>query len=574
MDFAEANHALTRRSLAERGAAGDADAVAAPNDRTSAAGGGQRTSSSGTAANATRPVEVEFRRAMRTALMPRSASANGVRRRRRSSVQGVGASGRGTTSPPDLGGGDQTPTRRGSSSFRRSPPRAGATTAASEDPSFAQTQQAPGDDDVPIFRFGAPSPWNPGRRRRDSQGADSFDRFRSALDVLADPAYDDPSSSWAATRTAALARPVPTKPSRILDAPDIVDDYYLNLLSWSSTNVLAVALANNVYLWNAATNEVSELLQLEQGDCVTSVAWAPGGQHLGVGTDSHVVQLWDTTRMQLVRAMRGHAARVGSLAWNPVSRCVTSGSRDALILQHDARAQRHRVATMRGHQQEVCGLAWSADGSTLASGGNENYLCLWDAARSGVQGGQQRETTDAGTVVAPRVVLRHHQAAVKALAWCPSHRNLLASGGGTADRTIKFWNAHTGALLNSVDTGSQVCALLWSRHTKEIVSSHGFSQNQLCLWRYPSMTKLCELTGHTARVLHLAQSPDGETVVSAAADETLRFWNIFGPSAGGPPGASRKSPGSAGKDPTFNSPSNKLGGLDNWRHGGDGLSIR
>jgi len=111
---------------------------------------------------------------------------------------------------------------------------------------------------------------------------------------------------------------VPTKPSRILDAPDIVDDYYLNLLSWSSSNVLAVALANNVYLWNAATNEVSELLQLEQGDCVTSVSWAPGGSHLCVGTDSAAVQLWDASRMALVRSMRGHTARVGSLAWNPV----------------------------------------------------------------------------------------------------------------------------------------------------------------------------------------------------------------------------------------------------------------
>ena len=36
-----------------------------------------------------------------------------------------------------------------------------------------------------------------------------------------------------------------------------------------------------------------------------------------------------------------------------------------------------------------------------------------------------------------------------------------------------------------------------------------------------------ELTGHTARVLHMAQSPDGTTVVSAAADETLRFWKIL-----------------------------------------------
>lgn len=36
-----------------------------------------------------------------------------------------------------------------------------------------------------------------------------------------------------------------------------------------------------------------------------------------------------------------------------------------------------------------------------------------------------------------------------------------------------------------------------------------------------------ELTGHTSRVLHLAISPTGETVVSAAADETVRFWKIF-----------------------------------------------
>eukprot|EP00957_Ditylum_brightwellii_P120483 9192675-Ditylum_brightwellii.AAC.1 len=41
------------------------------------------------------------------------------------------------------------------------------------------------------------------------------------------------------------------------------------------------------------------------------------------------------------------------------------------------------------------------------------------------------------------------------------------------------------------------------------------------------MAKVKEFEGHTARVLHMACSPDGGTVVSAAADETLRFWNIF-----------------------------------------------
>ncbi len=173
----------------------------------------------------------------------------------------------------------------------------------------------------------------------------------------------------------------------------------------------------------------------------------------------------------------------------------------------------HSVATLHGHQQEVCGLKWAPGGVQLASGGNDNLLNIWDERR---------------VATAPPVFsFDQHHAAVKALAWCPWQKNLLASGGGTADRMIRFWNTNNGAFVNAVDTHSQVCALQWSVHDKEIVSSHGFSHNQLILWKYPHMVKASELTGHTARVLHLAQSPDGTTVVSAAADETLRFWKIL-----------------------------------------------
>ena len=41
------------------------------------------------------------------------------------------------------------------------------------------------------------------------------------------------------------------------------------------------------------------------------------------------------------------------------------------------------------------------------------------------------------------------------------------------------------------------------------------------------MLRIADLMGHTARVLSMAMSPDGTTVVSAAADETLRFWKCF-----------------------------------------------
>jgi cell division cycle 20-like protein 1 (cofactor of APC complex) len=43
------------------------------------------------------------------------------------------------------------------------------------------------------------------------------------------------------------------------------------------------------------------------------------------------------------------------------------------------------------------------------------------------------------------------------------------------------------------------------------------------------MKKLAVLTGHTYRVLYLAMSPDGQTLVTGAGDETLRFWKVFPP---------------------------------------------
>jgi len=49
-------------------------------------------------------------------------------------------------------------------------------------------------------------------------------------------------------------------------------------------------------------------------------------------------------------------------------------------------------------------------------------------------------------------------------------------------------------------------------------------------WKYRviiTIFLLGELQGHTNRVLHLALSPEGDRVVSASADETLRFWKLY-----------------------------------------------
>ena len=81
--------------------------------------------------------------------------------------------------------------------------------------------------------------------------------------------------------------------------------------------------------------------------------------------------------------------------------------------------------------------------------------------------------------------------------------------------------------IDSIETGSQVCNMTFSKNSNELLSTHGYSMNEICVWSYPTMQKLATLTGHSSRVLYLGLSPDGENIVSGAGDETLRFWNVF-----------------------------------------------
>lgn len=305
-----------------------------------------------------------------------------------------------------------------------------------------------------------------------------------------------------------LVRNISKTPYKVLDAPELHDDFYLNLVDWSSTNFLGVGLGSCVYLWSANTSKVVKLCDLSPDDTVTSVSWIQRGTHIAVGTNQGLVQLWDVERMKKVRQFSGHIARVGVLAWN--QNTVTSGSRDRKIFHRDVREANDYTTKLLGHKQEVCGLKWSSEGMQMASGGNDNKLLIWDA----------RNTK-------PTAKFKEHKAAVKAIAWSPHTHGLLASGGGSADKCIKFWNTNNNQILSSIDTGSQVCNLAWSKNSSELVSTHGYSQNQICIWKYPTMTQTATLTGHTFRVLYLAMSPDGQNIVSGAGDETLRFWTVF-----------------------------------------------
>jgi cell division cycle 20-like protein 1 (cofactor of APC complex) len=302
-------------------------------------------------------------------------------------------------------------------------------------------------------------------------------------------------------------RHIDKTPFKVLDAPYLQDDYYLNVLDWSINNNLSVGLANSVYIWNYHNNLVNKLTYFDDYNIVSGLSWDKKSEKLSIGTLNGEVEIWDVQKNLKILNFEDHNERVGALSL--IDNYFLTGSRDRRILFYDLRASYQGPQKIyQSHKQEVCGIKWSPNKEYFASGGNDNKLFVYSP----------KTTTP--------IMRKTHKAAVKALGWSEKHYNLLATGAGTADRHLRIWDLNKKKLVCEKDTGSQICNLVFSKLDNEIITSHGFSNNEINIWNLKSLDNVCKLTGHTSRVLYLAISPEGKYVVSGAGDETLRFWDL------------------------------------------------
>ena len=332
-----------------------------------------------------------------------------------------------------------------------------------------------------------------------------------------------------------IYRKIPKTPFRILDAPNLVDDFYLNLLDWGKENIIAVALSDELYLWNDNNAKSSLLMTYESNNTtsedsftnnITSLSWMQNGLFLGIGLPDGNIQFWDINKKIKIREIEAHNNRVSCLSWN--DNILSSGSKDRYIKNFDIRMKCPEISKIKRHKQEICSLKYSIEGDLLASGGNDNIAYIWDIRnlKNNIFNFLLDNNSPNPYEIKPYSVNNLHNAAVKAMNWCPWKRHVLATGGGSKDKTIKIYSCDCNKLIRNINTGSQVCALVWNEKEKEIISSHGYNKNQIIIWNYEKNKKICELKGHMNRVLYLAKSPDERFICTGSGDETLRFWKI------------------------------------------------
>lgn len=323
------------------------------------------------------------------------------------------------------------------------------------------------------------------------------------------------------------------KPRTIISLPGLVDDYYLNLLDWSPEGEIAVGLGSTLQLWRYPTDASTATGAVKiKNENICAVKWAEGGKALlGLG-QGRVIYL-DVERAESISNCQIHGKRIGSIAYHSGAGIFTTGSKDCSLKYLDPRVPALLIhTTCRAHEQEICGLQWEARLGYLASGGNDNELLVWDLRRLGASALMR---------------CQGHEAAVKAIAWSPHRRGVLASGGGTADRTIRLWRigADTGddntdneqntapTCFSTQRTSSQVCGMTWSPISEQLISAHGFSEHQCLRWAYrhgqekDPLVVTGVMKGHSQRVLGLGVAPKGEAVATASPDGTMCLWFVF-----------------------------------------------
>lgn len=287
------------------------------------------------------------------------------------------------------------------------------------------------------------------------------------------------------------------------------------------------------------------------GRIANAIALSPDGRAIATANSDHSVQLWDYATGEMLHTFaqrlgfgEGHTDAVTAVAFHPSGRLLFSAGQDGRVKQWDL--TRYRLQqTLQQPGWQITAIALTPDGTTLATADVEGRIAVWD-----VDSGQRR------------LDLRRHAGRVNDLALTPDGTRLASVGEAG---TLRLWLLATGQLLHTwtaqaplrsivvsatapaLITGDKrghvtvwsltdfaestdlephqdaVSAIALSPQENWLVS--GSRDRELFLWQWPAVNpQRVAVLRHDWAVRDLTFTPDGNTLISTAADETIRFW--------------------------------------------------
>jgi len=223
---------------------------------------------------------------------------------------------------------------------------------------------------------------------------------------------------------------------------------------------------NGVTLLNGVDDPKVMLKQLlDSDDAVLALALSPDGKRLAAGGCDRVVRVWDVSggvvNAKLEQSIENHADWVLAIALAADGKHLLTASRDKTAKVWDI-AAKESVMTFPDHQNPVYGIAVKADGKVGYSAGEDKQLRAWNAV---AEGKQVRATGGHGDFI---LKLMAH----------PKQPLLVT---GSADKTVRVWNADSGAAVKTLSgLTDQVFALAISADGLQVAG--GTYAGEVAVW--------------------------------------------------------------------------------------------
>ncbi|WP_063793418.1 WD40 repeat domain-containing protein [Streptomyces hirsutus] len=274
----------------------------------------------------------------------------------------------------------------------------------------------------------------------------------------------------------------------------------VNQAVWSGDgSILATASDDGTArIWSADSGAPSGPVTA-LGERVWSVAWAPHGGRIALGTADGLFRVVDGVGHTVFEL---HGEPVEGCSWSPDARRIATGGHDGTVRLLSA-VDGTELRKLTGHQDWVGRVAWSPSGRKLASCSDDRTCRLWD-------------TTD-GTQL---TVLRGHGNYVEDAAWSPDEERVATASG---DWTAAVWDAATGRRLDVLKGHKgRVRAVAWSPDGLRIAT--GSDDRTVRLWSATTFEEFAVIGVHRDKVTSVAWSADGTRLLTASADGTARVW--------------------------------------------------
>ena len=293
---------------------------------------------------------------------------------------------------------------------------------------------------------------------------------------------------------------------------------------------------NRVVLWNVQTHRPERVLTFDTfKDVVRSIAFSPDGQYMAASSKDGSIVLRDnkTEKIFPFPKENGHSDNIWSVAFSPDSKSLVSGASDRKIILWDVPGGTPHL--INEGKSQVRSVAFNANGTLIAAGcGNGNVL-IWQNQNGAWLLFDSFAAHDATDEKQPPSIQ------VTAVAFSPKDESLLAIG--SKDWTVSLRDVvakqfiargkHRDALTslafspdgNAVLTASQDGTLrLWAVPKKRPASPTDVSSSTAA--RVATLESIgAPFAGHVGWVLASAFSPDGRTVASGGIDREAILWD-------------------------------------------------